>query len=459
MLTNEIYNRLYEEVIHPGFCTHCGSCVGLSNGSLGMRETSRGPLPFLIDSKDMYQNSIEACPGRGISYPELNDHIFGQQPQNNLIGNFRQLHIGHSSVDSIRRNGASGGVITQTLIYLLERNLVDGAVVVAMGRPNPWQAEPIIAQTSKEIRLASQSVYFPVPVNALLDKMADFDGNLAYVGLPDQVLSLRKLQKLGHPAAKKVKYILGPYVGTNMYFGAIRSFLRSNGVSDYRNISELKFRAGEWPGHLKIKLNSGIELTAKKFHYNYLIPFFITRSTLFSVDFANELTDISVGDAWHPDYERLGGGYSIVVGRTRKGEELLSDMKDRELLELSNIPLHQALSMHGHMLDFKKRGSFVRLNWQRKLGRRIPDYGYRPAHISFSRKIVEVFITSIFLICSTKALKKFVELLPISIIGPIFNVLRISWKKISKPIKRKGLENIEITLNSFSAITQKSEAS
>ncbi len=62
-------------------------------------------------------------------------------PENWLIGNYRSVCIGYSAVPEMRRRGASGGVITQTLLYLLEKGLIDGAVVVQQGRPKPWLAE------------------------------------------------------------------------------------------------------------------------------------------------------------------------------------------------------------------------------------------------------------------------------------------------------------------------------
>lgn len=133
----------------------------------------------------------------------------------------RNAYLGFSLTPTIRRRAASGGVITQTLVYLLEQGLVQGAVVVRQGPPKPWLAMPVIPRTPEEVIAASQSIYAPVPVNLLLEEMAAFPGRLAYVGLPDQVAALRRLQQLGHPAAGKVDYVLGPYVGTNLYGTAI----------------------------------------------------------------------------------------------------------------------------------------------------------------------------------------------------------------------------------------------
>lgn len=95
--------------------------------------------------------------------------------------------------------------------------------------------------------------------------------------------------------------------------------------------------------------------------------------------------------------------------------------------------------MHGHMLDFKKRGTFIRNDWRRKLGKRAPTYGYRPAHIPFSRKLVELFIVTLFAVGRTRPARRIVEWIPLSLLGPLFNSLRKMWKRLSKPVKRKGL--------------------
>jgi coenzyme F420 hydrogenase subunit beta len=456
---DSIFGRLQSEVILPGLCTHCGTCVGLSGGSLVMEETQHGPLPRAVrpTAVDLPPLAIEACPGKGIHYPAINARLFGELPDNWLVGCHRQVYLGYSRVPTVRRGGASGGVITQTLLFLLAENLIDGAVVVVQGQPKPWQAQVVIARTAEEILSASQSVYVPVPVNTILSQLSSFAGQVAYVGLPDQVASLRYLQAAGHPAAQRVRYVLGPYVGTAIYFGAIESYLRSNGIHDLDQITDLRYRAGEWPGYLQIKTRSGRVLRASKFYYNYLIPFYVTRSTLFSTDFTNELTDISVGDAWHPRYEARGEGFSVVIARTEEGARVLETMRHRELVELQELSLDEALSMHGHMLDFKKRGAFIRVEWRAALGKEVPDWGYRPVAIPRSRKVVELIISGLFVICGTRLARRLVEFVPLGVIGPLFDALRKAWKSISKPTKRRGLSTVAYKVVSWDRGTGEEE--
>jgi coenzyme F420 hydrogenase subunit beta len=252
------------------------------------------------------------------------------------------------------------------------------------------------------------------------------------------VAALRLFQVIGHPAACKIIFIAAPFVGTNIYFGAISSFLRSNKAPPDDEIESLQWRAGEWPGALEIRTKSGTYRT-EKFYYNYLIPFYVTRACQLTPDFSNELADISVGDAWSPKFENQGGGHAIVVSRSKNSKRVLDELEANKLVHLEAISVGEALDMHGHMYDFKKRGSFLRMRFQKLIGKPTPHFGYHPSNIPLSRILVEVIISGLFLVGRFRLSRWIVQQIPISMIGPFFNRLRLSWKRISRTTKRKGL--------------------
>ena len=205
------------------------------------KETSFGPLPHLKQDIQLNKNTYYACPGKGVPYPLLYENYY-KNCDNYLTGSVINSWIGYSKNESLRLNSASGGVITSTLLYMLNKGFIDGAVVLQSGRPGAQDAKSIIATTEKEIIESAQSVYMPVPVNKILSETKQFEGKLGFVGLPDQVASIRMLQMVKDPSVRNIEFILGPYTGTNMYKGAIRSFLRGRGVKDEINIIfQLKF--------------------------------------------------------------------------------------------------------------------------------------------------------------------------------------------------------------------------
>jgi len=380
-----------------------------------------------------------------INYPELYKSVYGSFPSNWLVGHVLKVRTGHAVNKEIRANAASGGVITQTLIYLLENNFVDGVIIAKQGVPSPERASPIIAKTRDEILSGAGSVYIPVSMLEILDDL-DPSKKYAITCLPEESAILRTMQQQKIFSAMQIRYVLGPYTGTALKPEAIRYYLKSKKVSDDDPITSLKWRAGEWPGYLEIKTKSGKVIKTPKVYYNFLIPFFITQNSLMSMDFANEFADLAVGDAWSPYFENLGGGHSVVVTRNIEIESIIEDMCKKGLLELKVEDSLKASDMHGHMLDFKKRGGWIRNKWRKSIGKPAPDYGYRPKQIPISRYLVETVISIIFLFGRLNLLRWLFLKIPESIIGPVFNFLRLSWKKLSRPTKRKGLSNFEVKI-------------
>ena len=441
-----IHERLLHEVVRPGICTGCGACIALdSAGKASMIDTPRGPVPQFGVGTALPELAWQACPGKGIPYAALYESHYGRLPENWLLGSFKQVRTGHSGDPEIRRAGASGGVLTHTLLHLIEKHHVDAAIVVRQGVPEPLKARVTIARSRDELLAAAQSIYVPVSVLDILARLVPGE-RYAMTCLPDQAAALRLLQQAGHPAARQVRFVLGPYTGTALYPAAIDCYLRSKGVARNDPVTSLKWRAGEWPGYMEIQTASGRVLRSKKVYYNFLIPFFITRNSLQSMDFTNEFCDLSVGDAWSPRFEALGGGHSVITTRTDAMEEIVREMEQAGILATEPQDPFESLQMHGHMLDFKKRGSYIRNRMRRMIGRRAPEYGLKPRPLPFSRVAVELVIDLIFCLGSNGVARWIVARTPESILGPLFNRLRLGWKGMSKPVKRKGLGTLTMVV-------------
>jgi coenzyme F420 hydrogenase subunit beta len=412
-----------------------------------MVPSREGPAP-LVD--DLSQGSLDrsACPGVGIDYPQLYDAHYGRRPDSWLTGIVKKVRTGHAADPAIRLAGASGGVITRVLQYLLESGRIDGAVVAKQGVPTPMEASAIIATTPQEILECAGSVYIQVPMIPALSRFQP-GKRYAFVGTPEQTATLRELQRRGDERAQQVAYVLGPYTGTALSPQALEYYLRSNHVAKDDPVTSVKWRAGKWPGYLEICTQSGIVLRSPKVYYNFLIPFFVTDTSLLSRDFCNEFADLAVGDAWSPKFENAGeGGVSVVVTRTDEMESIVAEMSNKGLLALEEADPAKAGDMHGHMLDFKKRGGYLRGRMRRFFGRPAPDYGYRPARIAFARRVVELVISSIFFLCRSAPARWIVCRIPERILGPFFNWMRLRWKALSRPTKRKGLAQYDVIVES-----------
>lgn len=437
-------SSLIGDVINQGMCVGCGACTtSIGSENYNWHFVDGELIPIFKDNVFISEIIWEACPGKGINYGDYLKPVFNSKNFDSRLGFIDKSFIGFSNNSLIRMNGASGGVITSTLLYLFDEGFIDGAILARQCLNNPKISEWFVAVNRDEIISCSQSIYVNVPMLESLPSLHP-GKRYAITTLPEQTASLRILQKNNIGNSQLIKYILGPYTGTYLKNSVIDFIISSFGINKNDGIHSFKWRAGEWPGYLSIKTNSGKTVQIKKVYYNYLIPFFINNASLQSMDFANELTDLSVGDAWSPVYEQLGQGFSVVISRNRNMTDILLKMVEKGYLKIEEKPIEAAADMHGHMIDFKKRGAFIRNKIKFFITGFSPDYGYKPKNISASRWFIEIIILTIFLLARTRLFRFILFYTPKWFVGPMFNFLRLSWKNISKPTKRKGLRNLTL---------------
>ena len=443
---NTNWTKFRREIIDSGLYTRSGTEIGLSEGILKFVEKNGDYLPVKTSDHDIPTICLTASCDKEINYPDLNKFVFDRLPKNWLIGNYKKIYRGYILDETIRKNAASGGIITGIQAYLLDNEQIDGAITLRMKKNKPYLAKPIIANSKKEILNGAQSKYTISPINQILSELPGKYHSLAYTGLPEQIATIRKLQQLKHKSVKNINYTLGLFYGETIGFGAIKSFLRSHGVKNIDEIQSLAFRAGEWPGYLRIKLKNHRTISTRKFHANYLIPSHITEYSLYQVDYMSELADISAGDGWAPTYKERTGGWSVIIARTKKGIDLLNEMKMKSAIHLEEISEENLINMHSHGLDFKKRGAFIRIAQRKKIGLPVPNYGYEPVNIPKKRIIFETILKFLFKLFQLPATIWLLEKIPPKIIGWFFIQARNLWKNKTKSTKKGNLRELRFKI-------------
>ncbi len=434
-----VWARLHEEVLRPGLCSRCGTCVGLSQGKLEFEDRDGRCLPQRAADGSLSAICYQACPQVQASYPEMNRAVFHDaSPSSPFFGHYRRILVAHSTDEHVRRNAASGGVLSAVLLHLLESGRITGAVTLAMDPGLPWRSVPIVARSRGAILAAAQSKYVVSPVNTILAHLADEPGPLAFVGLPHQVFAIRRLQQMGHPSVASLRYLLGPFFGNELYGTAIDSFLRKFNARK-EDVTRLSYREGEWPGHMSAWLRDGRVLRMPKFHANYLIPFHISDNSLLSHDLTNEFTDVSGGDAWAPVYEQRRQGFSLVITRTEQGDQLVEQIQREGKLWAQSIDESEAIAMQSHGIDFKKRGGLLRMKRRGRAGLRTVDFGLEPPAVSFPRAAFEVLLSALFRWGSHPVARRAADATPNRLIGPLFQWFRTLWKAATRKVKRSGL--------------------
>lgn len=414
-------------------CSNCGVCYEKNH-------YTKYKFNQNLKKKFSQKEFKKYCPGIGIDRKKID---IVSKSYHSYFGPINNSYVGFSNIASQRLSSSSGGVITEVIIFLLEEKIIDGVLI-----PFPINDIELIHQYKickykdiDKIRKYAQSIYKKIPAYNFKNIVDNFDGKLCFVGLPDQIAAARALCKENNQMNKKIKYFVGPMVGILMEDGAldfISKFANTN-----EKIKKIRWRHGEWPGNLMVKFKSK-KIEIKKFYYNFLLPFYCSNESLFSDDFYNELADISVGDAWSPEYEKEGKGWSLVLAKSDRGEEILLKMKRKRIIFLKKIKFRKALRMHEHMIDFKKRGSKYRKKFLSFFGIKTPNHYNFNIKYFVNRYFIEFVILISILICKTKLARWLMSKCNYIFLGKIFSFLRINWKKMTKEAKRKGLyDNIK----------------
>lgn len=373
------FEILQKEVINKGLCARCGLCVGVC------------PVKAIGFTEDSYPISIEdctdcglcnkVCPGADVDYPALSERIFHKDyDPMNFLGHQEEMLVGHPTDETVRRAGASGGLTTGLLIYLLKTGKIRGAAVVGMDPERPWKTKSLLATTEEEIRSSANSKYCIVPSMDVLAKMRKEKGPFAVVALPCQVHGLRKLEASDPALAGKIAYILGLYCHYNMENEGYLDVLRISEI-DPEKIAKFEFRGGGWPGGFFVVMKEGKEKLLHSIVYSNMISVMVrlygAERCFLCTDAMCEFADISFGDFWANDYQDHLGDLSwctLCSQRTKRGRELLESAERDGAIKLFHLPRERYSKRIIYYAMEKKLECFVRLRRLKHQGRTVPDY-------------------------------------------------------------------------------------
>ncbi len=398
--------------IDPQVCTFCGACVSICpRDAIAVGEEK----VYLQGECTSCGLCYRFCPGREMDFEALSRTHLGSPSRDPLLGYYRFLGVGQAISDEIRQRGASGGMVTALLTYLLEKERIKGVVAVTMSAVRPWQCQGSLLTTLEEVKGASQSKYSLVSLDALLGKARKEAGPFAVVGLPCHVHGLRRLQRLGS-FREKFPVVIGLFCGFNLRPVATEYLIHKLGF-EKEEVAHLEYRGGDWPGGFLVLGREGRQALIPKDLYNYVNLMYVPRRCLTCPDLTNELADISVGDTWLEQYK---GGWSTVIGRSPRGGHVLKEAALKGAIRIDEISRDDILRSHAHLFAYKKEGYSVRQSWLR-----VPlQYNLQRLPITKRRWLQESLLLALILILRNSFIRNLVQRLPLAWLGRLS-----SWGK------------------------------
>lgn len=392
-------------VVKNDLCTGCGICIdSCPSNAIGII-VSKGLFVPVIN-EDKCNNSkgchrcYDACPGLGVDLVGISKNIYTDCDikEDKLLGRYLQCYTGYSTDRNIRWHSASGGMVSQFLIWLLDNNYIDGAVVTKFDNSQPLMAKTFLATSKEDILDARGSKYGPVTMAGMAKEIKKAPGTrYVVVGLPCHIQGFRKLMSIDKKLREKVIGLFAIYCSSGRSFYLTEHVMKERGIKR----EELRYFAYRDEGCLgsmvaiteKSKDDSDVviriadrntdsylskgEKRVYKDHYqNYYHPlrsFFIPRRCLFCIDHYGELGDVCFGDIHIEPYLQDKVGVNSVVVRSTSWKILLEKCKQDGIITLDEIAF-ETLSASQRMAFVKKdrNGAFVNLG--EKIGWPVPEY-------------------------------------------------------------------------------------
>lgn len=370
---------LRQTVISQQLCARCGICAGVCPANA--IEFDQQNFPFLSGRCRSCGFCGECCPGADVNLPALAHELSGKEEPRSPLGHIESAYVAHAADPQTRQAGASGGLITALLLFLLSVGQIDGAIVVEADPDRRHLTKGVLATSPAAIRNAAQSKYCVTPSMAALRDIRTSKGRFAVCALPCQVHGLRKLAHIDPELFGKIAVIFGLYCSCTMSGAAWQEALRAAGIRR-EEVARFEFRGGGWPGGMFVRKKDG---SAVPLHpgetygtvVNVMFRLFGPERCRLCVDGTSELADLSFGDFWAFDYadafsklERC----TQVFQRTTKGRDILQDAKQAGAIVLHPLPFEKILARTSAMVRDKRSRAAVYMARRRKLGLHNPEY-------------------------------------------------------------------------------------
>lgn len=353
-------------------CCHCGTCLSIC-------------LKKAIKFDDNYFPKIDfnkcngcglcakVCPGGKFDLNLYSKKVFKEKYNpSSPLGFYFFGGVGFNRDHKIKEKATSGGLVTAILIELLKMGKIKGAIVAGQDTDNPLKFSPIIARTKEEIINAAQGKYTIVPMGIILQKVLEEEGPFAFVGLPCHVQGLRKFMDLKPEIKNKIFCVLGLYCGRTMKPEMTRSLIRLMNISE-KDVKNVEYRAGNWPGKFRVVKVNGVNEDIDKDIFRFFGRLNRPNRCLTCYDYSAEFADISFADAWMGDSNGyLYPGHTVFLARTRNGQQVMEEMKNKKAIYLKKVDNKILESAHSQTAKSKKIAVIIRQKYWRK--KNLPMY-------------------------------------------------------------------------------------
>jgi len=386
----------FKQVVSGGYCIGCGACAYMASDRIRMQCDRYGMVQAELDDAGLYENKaadiLQVCPftDSGPNEDQLADILFPDTHQDVRVGRYKSLYAGHVAEGEFWTRGSSGGVVSWILAELLKKKMADKVMHVApVVQPGDRLFAYRISTSEEELLQGAKSKYYPIELSQVLEHVRSQEGRYVLVGVPCFIKAVRRLALLDAVIQERIVF----------YIGLVCGHLKSKAFADC-----IAWQAGMEPGLLeavdfRVKLperlaseygvtvrGAEIEKTepvADYFGANWGYGFFKYSACEYCDDVFAETADVSVGDAWLPEFTADHRGNSVVLARSKAMEALLNAAQREGRLNLQSCTAEKMAESQAGGLRDRREGLAYRLYLKECAGEWVPTKRVQPSRWLF----------------------------------------------------------------------------
>lgn len=391
-----------KDIVKSGFCSGCGVCAGVcSNGalSIGFNEVGEYVPRLKADLCSECGICLRVCPFSDDN-PDEDEHGKVRFSSRDGMGHCHELgygldaYVGYAPDGSIRWEGTSGGMLTWTLCYLLEQEIVDHVVCVEPSPDSDCLNRFAVVSTPDEVRGCSKSSYYPVELSGVVRHIMDHDARYAVVGLPCVCKAMRNAQFIFPKLQNRITYLFGLVcAGQQVNTRFSNEVARLAGLEERLVFIRSRIKKlGVPPGNylFLVRGEQGKECEASFFggvKDVWAGGAFRVSGCNYCDDVFAECADAVFMDAWLPEYMDDSAGHNIVLNR----DSALSDIF-KAVISLKRIGFERVAGCQA--VNPKREALQARLYLRRLALRPSPIKRVR-MRVPSARILVKVFVMNL----------------------------------------------------------------
>jgi coenzyme F420 hydrogenase subunit beta len=379
---NPDLKELFNTVVDGGYCIGCGACASLPGSPISIKLDPYKKLQATVDlseTTDDGNSYTKVCPfsNNSLNEDELGKELFPVNTEyDNKLGYFVENYAGHVAEADFRDNGSSGGMGTWILAELLKRSLVDYVIHIHQRAPDaedPRMFAYSLSTTLEQLKSGSKSRYYPIELSEVMNVVKTMPGKYAIVGIPCFIKTIRLLSNQDPILKERIKYCIGLVCGHLKSASFAEMFGWQIGVNP-KNMTAIDFRnklegygANQYGVTVTETINNVSDTKIsppinEMYGTNWGFGFFKYKACDYCDDVLAETADLTVGDAWLPEYVNDTKGTNIVVVRNLELNNIIQESIQAGRLAFNTLHKSRVIESQSSGFNHRREGLQYRLH-------------------------------------------------------------------------------------------------